>query len=150
MCQKRQISLPVGYKTATPNTGDWERLRRQFRTPLAFEQASRITDLSVIFLLWGNQFAKKCTIVRCLWENKKTSEKSVFREAWSPELTSQSFPVPCFCSRSFVPHRKWNLMLLVHQNKGKENHYEKTFLLYLSVHWGDLIEQIKKSLSYTL
>ena len=51
MCQKRQISLPVGYKTATPNTGDWERLRRQFRTPLAFEQASRITDLSVIFLL---------------------------------------------------------------------------------------------------
>ena len=26
MCQRRQISLPVGYKTATPKTGDWERL----------------------------------------------------------------------------------------------------------------------------
>ena len=26
MCQKRQISLPVGYKTATPKIGDWERL----------------------------------------------------------------------------------------------------------------------------
>ena len=26
MCQKRQISLPVGYKTATPKTGDWEQL----------------------------------------------------------------------------------------------------------------------------
>ena len=26
MCQKRQMSLPVGYKTATPKTGDWERL----------------------------------------------------------------------------------------------------------------------------
>ena len=26
MCQKRQISLPVGYKTTTPKTGDWERL----------------------------------------------------------------------------------------------------------------------------
>ena len=26
MCQKRQISLPVGYKIATPKTGDWERL----------------------------------------------------------------------------------------------------------------------------
>ena len=26
MYQKRQISLPVGYKTATPKTGDWERL----------------------------------------------------------------------------------------------------------------------------
>ena len=84
------------------------------------------------------------TIVRCLWENKKTSEKSVFCEACSPELMSQSFPVPCFWSRGFVPHRKWNLMLLVHQNMGKENRYEKTFLLYLSVHWGDLIEQIKK------
>ena len=26
MCQKHQISLPVGYKTATPKTGDWKRL----------------------------------------------------------------------------------------------------------------------------
>ena len=33
MYQKHQISLPVGYKTATPKTGDWERLWRQFRTP---------------------------------------------------------------------------------------------------------------------
>ena len=87
------------------------------------------------------------TIVRCLWENKKTSKKSVFREAWSPKLTSQSFPVPCFWSRGFVTHRKWNLMLLVHQNTGKENRYGKKFLLYLSVHWGDLIEQIKKKKS---
>ena len=36
------------------------------------------------------------------------------------------------------------------QNMGKENRYRKKFLLYLSVHWGDLIEQIKKNLSYTL
>ena len=27
---------------------------------------------------------------------------------------------------------------------------EKNFLLYLSVHWGDLIEQIKKIVIYTL
>ena len=33
ICQKRHISLPVGYKTPTPKTGDWERLWRQFRTP---------------------------------------------------------------------------------------------------------------------
>ena len=70
-------------------------------------------------------------IVHCLWENKKTSEKSVFRQAWSPELTSQSFPVPCFWSRGFVPHRKWNLMLLVHQNTGKENRYGKNFFAVL-------------------
>ena len=71
------------------------------------------------------------TIVRCLWENKKTSEKSVFREAWSPELTSQSFPVSCFWCRGFVPHRKWNLMLLAHQNTVKENRYRKKFFATL-------------------
>ena len=69
------------------------------------------------------------TIVLCLWENKKTSEKSVFREAWSPELTSQSFPVTCLWSCGFVPHR--NLMLLVHQNTGKENRYGKNFFAVL-------------------
>ena len=84
------------------------------------------------------------TIVRCLWENKKTSQKSVFREALSPELTSQSFPVPCFWSRGFVPHRKWNVMLLVHQNTGKENRYGKNFFAVLISTLGDLIEQIKK------
>ena len=35
-------------------------------------------------------------------------------------------------------------MLLVHQNKGKENRYQNFFSLYLSVHWRDLINQIKK------
>ena len=81
------------------------------------------------------------------------SEKSVFREAWSPEMTSQSFPVSCFWSRGFVSHRKWHLTLLVHQNMEleKENRYRKIFLLYLSVHWADLIEQIKKkTVIYTL
>ena len=59
------------------------------------------------------------------------TDKSVFREAWSPELTSQSFSVPCFWSRGFVPHRKGNLMLLVHQNMGKENRYGKNFFAVL-------------------
>ena len=31
----------------------------------------------------------------------------------------------CFWSRGFVPHRKWKLTLLVHQNKGKENRYRE-------------------------
>ena len=53
--------------------------------------------------------------------NKKMTEKSVFRKGWSPEMASQSFPVSCFWSRGFVPHRKWNLTLLAHQNTGKED-----------------------------
>ena len=90
------------------------------------------------------------TIERCWWENKKTSEKSVFREAWSPELTSQSFPVPCFWSQGFVPHRKCNLVLLVHQNTGKENHYGKNFFALLISTLGRFDRANKKSLSYTL
>ena len=69
--------------------------------------------------------------MRCLWENKKTSEKSVFREAWSPKLTSQWFPVPCFWSSGFVPHRKWDLTLLAHQNTRKENRYRKNIFATL-------------------
>ena len=90
------------------------------------------------------------TIVCCLWENKKTSEKSVFREAWSPELKSQLFPVPCFWSHVFVPHRKWNLMLLVHQNTGKENRYGKNFFAVLISTLGRFDRANKKNLSYTL
>ena len=69
---------------------------------------------------------------------------------WSPEMTSQSFPVSCFWSWGFVPHRKWNLMLLVHQTTGKENRYWNIFLLFLSVYCSDFIEQIKKLVIYTL
>ena len=90
------------------------------------------------------------TIVRCLWENKKKSEKSVFLEAWSPELTSQSFPVPCFWSRGFAPHLKWNLMLFVHQNTGKENRYGKNLFAVLINTLGRFDRANKKNLSYTL
>ena len=89
------------------------------------------------------------TIVRCLWENKKMSEKSVFRKAWSPELTSQSLPVPCFWSRGFVNHRKWNLMLLVHQNTGKENRFGKNFFATLISTLRRFNQANKKNLLYT-
>ena len=86
-----------------------------------------------------------------LADNKKMTEKSVFREAWSPELTSQSFPVSCFWSRGFVPHRKWNLMLLVHQNTGKENRYGKNFFAILISTLGRFNRaNKKKSVIYTL
>ena len=62
-----------------------------------------------------------------LAHSKTMTEKSVFHKAWSPEMRSQSFPVSCFWSHGFVHHQKWNLMLLVHQNTGKENRYQKFF-----------------------
>ena len=122
MYQKHQISLPVGYKTARPKTGDWEGLWRQFRTPSLLK--NRFLRRSYFLI---NNALLYHFLANWLPHNKRMSEKSVFREAWSPELTSQSFPVPCFWSHGFVPNRKWNLMLLVHQNTGKQNRYGKNF-----------------------
>ena len=79
------------------------------------------------------------------------TEKSVFREAWSPELTSQSFPVSCFLVSRFCtpPEVKFDAFGTSKHGEGKSLS-KKKFLLHLSAHWGDLIEQIKKNLSYTL
>ena len=70
-----------------------------------------------------------------LAHNKKMTEKSVFRETWGPEMTSQSFV-------------KFDTFGTSKHGEGKS--LWKNFLLYLSVHWGDLIEQIKKSIIHTL
>ena len=70
--------------------------------------------------------------------HNKMTDKSVFGEPWSPELKSQSFPVSFFWCRGFVPHRKWNLTLLAHQNTGKENHYRKFFFCYTYQHIGEV------------
>ena len=94
-------------------------------------QASRKTDFSDVFLFSHKNALLYHFLANWLAHNKKMTEKSVFREAWSPELTSQSFPVSCFWPRGFVPHRKWNLALLAHQNTGKENRYRKTFFATL-------------------
>ena len=86
-----------------------------------------------------------------LAHNKKMTEKSVFREAWNPELTSQSFSVSCFWCRGFVPHWKWNLTLLAHQNTGKENRYRKKFFATLISTLGRFNRaNNKKSVIYTL
>ena len=105
MYQRRQILLPVGYKTARPKPGDWQWLWRHFRTR-SFAKNRFLFELI--------NSLKNGSKVHCLQENKKMSEKSVFSKAWSPEMTSQSFPVSCFWSRGFVFHRKWNLILLIH------------------------------------
>ena len=89
-------------------------------------------------------------VANWLAHNKKMTEKSVFREAWNPELASQSFPVSCFWCRSFVPHRKWNLTLLAHQNTGKENRYRKKIFPTLISTLGRFNRANKKNLSYTL
>ena len=134
MCQKRQISLPVGYKTATPFvTSIQDSKPREKQISQSFSYCELINLL------------RNGTIVRCLWENKKTSEKSVFREAWSPELTSQSFPVPCYWFRGFVPHQKWNLMFFGTSKHGKGMDFFATLISTL----GRFNRANKKSLSYT-
>ena len=137
--QKPQISLPVGYKTARPKSGDWERLWSHFRTS-SFAKNRFLRHFLIYY--------KQRTIVPFHSELISSKQEN---DAWSPEMTSQSFLVSCFWSGGFVPHRKWHLTLLVHQTRGKKIIAIETFsLLYTSVHWRDLIKQIKKILSYTL
>ena len=134
MYQKRQISLPLGYKTARPQTGHWEWLWRHSRTSS--------------FLFWANQFAKKwCNSALFIIKQENVGEICFSRslKSWN-DVTI--VPSVLFWSRGFVPHWKLNLTLLVHQNTGKENRYRKIILLCLSLHWGDLIEQIKKEICY--
>ena len=64
MYQKREISLPAGYKTARPKRADWE--------------------CSNIYLLSN----KQRTFANFLAHNNKMTKKSVFREALLPEMTS--------------------------------------------------------------
>ena len=78
------------------------------------------------------------------------TEKSVFREAWSPELTSQSFPVSCFWCRGFVPPPEVKFDAFGTSKHGEGKSLSNFFFFFLSAHWGDLIEQIKKSVIYTL
>ena len=90
-------------------------------------------------------------VANLLAQNQKMSEKTVFSKASSPEMTSQSFPISCFWSSGSVPHRKWNLTLLMHLNTGKENRYRKIcFAILVSTLWEFYRANKKNSVIYTL
>ena len=109
---------------------------RQFRTPRISQSFSYCELINLL---------RNGTIVRCLWVNKKTSEKSVFREAWSPEYwhhnRSQS---PVFGLVVLYPTGSEICYFWYIKTRERKIAMEKTFLLHLVAHWGDLIEQIKK------
>ena len=93
MYQKRQMSLPVGYKN-----------RRLGTTETSFQDSKprekQISPTFSYFLI--NNALLYHFLADLLAHNKRMTEKSVFCEAWSPEMTSQSFPVSCFWSHGFV------------------------------------------------
>ena len=106
---------------------------------------SRKTDFSDIFLFSYKQRTLYHFLANLLAHNNKLTEKSVFRETLSPEMASHLFPVSCFWSLGFVPHRKRNLTFWYVKTRvwGRKIALN-IFLLYLSVHCGDFIEQTKK------
>ena len=146
MCQKRQISLPMGYKTATPKTGDWEQLWCHFRTS---SFAKKQTSQSFFYCELIN-LLRNGTTVRCLWENKKKSEKSVFREAWSPEMTLQSFPVPRFGLAVLYPTGSEIWCIWYIKARERKIAMEKNFFAVFIITLGRFDRANKKSLSHTL
>ena len=146
MYQKRQISLPVGYKTT-------RRKNRRLGTYVTSFQDFKLREKQIsatfsYFLINNALFYH--FLANWLAQNKKMTEKSVFHEARSPEMTSQSFPVSCFWCRGFVPTGSENSRFWYSKTRERKIAIENFSLLYISVLWGDLVEQIKKKLSYTL
>ena len=78
--------------------------------------------------------AQNCIVFKKI---RKWRKNLFFAKFPSPEMTSQSFAVSCFCSHGFVPHRRWKFAFSVHQNMGKENRCRIFLKLFLSVHSGE-------------
>ena len=147
MCQKHQISLPVGYKTVRPKTGDWEPLWHQFRTPSLVKK--QISPTFSYFLI--NNALLYHFLTNWLVHNKKMTEKSVFREAWSPELASQSFPVSCFLVSRFCTPLEVKFDAFGTSKHGEGKSLSKNFFATListlgKFNWAN----IKISVIYTL
>ena len=133
----------MGYKTARPQTGDWEWLWHHSRTASFTENRF----LRHFFLLWANKFAKKCyTVQKCVVYKK-------IRKCWR-NMFSVKLEVPKWCHKhSQFPvfelavlyptgseiSRFWYI-----KTRGRKLTIKYFFLLYLSVHCGDFIKQIKK------
>ena len=124
MNQTRQISLPVRYKTARPKAGDREWLWRQ--------------DLK----LCGKQISQS-------FSDCELANKFVFppAETLSPEHNHSQSPVFGLAVLYPTGSEIWRFWLI--KREGRKIAIEIFVLLFLSVHRGDFIEQIKKNLSYT-
>ena len=70
-----------------------------------------------------------CTFVPFLGRFRITLQLPVEND-WEICFPSQLLPVTCVWSRSFIPHRKWNIFTFwIRQNTGKENRYRIYFVL---------------------
>ena len=99
-------------------------------------QAKQISPTFSYFLI--NNVLLYHFLVNLLAHNKKRTEKSVFHEVQSPKMTSQSFCTP--------PEVKSHVFAMSKHGKGKL--LSKFFLLFLSIHCGDSLEE--KNLLCTL
>ena len=111
-------------------------------------QALRKTNFSVIFLLWANQIAKKWYSSALFIRKKRKCRRNLFFARlgvlkWRHNH-SQS---PVFGLAVLYPTGSeiWRFWYM--KTRGRKIAIENFSLLYKSIHWGDLIEQIKKNLS---
>ena len=114
-------------------------------------QALRKTDFSDVFLF----FHKQRTIVPFLSKLISSQENDweiCFSRGLKSWIDVTIVPSPLLLVSRFCTPPEVKFDAFGTSKHGKKNRYgkKKTFLLYLSVHWGDLMEQIKKkSVIYT-
>ena len=93
------------------------------------------------------------TIVHCLWEKliRKSQRNPFFARLGVLNWRHNCSQSPVFGLAVLYPTGSEIWCFWYIKTRERKIAMEKTFLLYLSVHWGDLIEQIKKkSVIYTL
>lgn len=111
--------LLVGYKNMQLKIGDWECLWPHVSWDILFHGKQ-------IFLLF----------ISCC----KTEY---------PEMISQSLPVSCIHSHSFVPHQKWNFMFLVLQKAANKKFCHIQSLLFKAVFVSNSTSGLTKIKGYT-
>ena len=79
MCQKHQISLPVGYKIARPKIGDWEQLWHHFRTPGLTK--NRFEWMNECVFIYCTYHIMSRGGLQCYWVR---SDVSLLRRLWLP------------------------------------------------------------------
>ena len=138
MYQKREISLPVGYKTA-----DQKQVTGNDCDVISGLEVSGKTDFSDIFLLCYKQRTFVPFLANLLAHNKK-NDRNLFSAKlkvlkWLHNHSQSLLLVSRFCT---PPKVKFHVFGTSKHGEGKS--LSNFFSLSLSVHCGDFTEQIKR------
>ena len=141
MYQKRQILLPVGYKTARPKNRRMGTIVTSFQDSKPREK--QISPTFTYFII--NNVLLYHFVVNWWAHNKKVTKKSVFFfEAWSPEMSHNRSQSPVFGLAVLYPTGSeiWRFWYI--KTRGRKIAIEKFFFAILITTLGRFNQANKK------